>query len=264
MRRFRTMAAVAGLSMGAAIASASAGNIEQTLMEPPPPTAGPYWTAFYIGGFAGGAWRDGTVFNSLTPFDAVHPHAWSASGDSSFMGGLTMGFNWQIGFLLVGVEAEAGSLGYKKNATDPRDHVHSLYGAITFDDWEEFIGGRAGVLWGDALLYGKLGMVFGEFHTRMYDAREPDAPIAMGDSTNSALAVGGGVEYALTRHWSAKLEYLYMDFGGAQQANGVTYDSSGFPVPTTDLWTADPGAVQTVRFGVNYRFMGWRDEAPFK
>jgi hypothetical protein len=37
----------------------------------------------------------------------------------------------------------------------------------------------------------------------------------------------------------------------------------GLPFPTNDLWSADPGPVQTVRFGVNYRFVGWRDESPF-
>jgi outer membrane immunogenic protein len=262
MRRLWIMAVAAGVSIGAA-ASASAGNIEQTITEPPPPTAGPYWTGFYLGGFGGGAWRNGTVFSSLTLYDHTLPHSWSASGGGSSLGGATMGFNWQIGSLLLGVETEIAYLAYEKNAVDLLETVRPFYGSITFNDWEEFIGGRVGALWGDALIYGKLGLVYGEYQARMYDARQPGPPVAAGDTTNFTMAAGGGVEYALTRHWSAKLEYLYMDFGGSQLANGRNYDLFGLPFPTNDLWSADPGPVQTVRFGVNYRFVGWRDESPF-
>jgi outer membrane immunogenic protein len=275
MRKFATMAAVAGLSVAMTATPAAAGAIEALFDEPPALTAGPLWTGFYAGAFAGGAWWDSATFSSVTTYDSVPPHSWGVSGENSFLGGATMGLNWQLGAFLLGIEGEVAYMGFKAGAADPGDAAHNLYGQLTFNDWEEFIGGRAGFLWGNALIYGKLGAVFAEYQTRVYlgTPAADGANIAFGDNTDAALAVGGGVEYALSQHWSAKIEYMYMDFTARQyaqgcRANGSPFAPCGFDLPsspdTPDLWTASPGGVQTVKFGLNYRFMGWRDESPFK
>jgi outer membrane immunogenic protein len=55
---------------------------------------------------------------------------------------------------------------------------------------------------------------------------------------------GGGMEFALTPHWSAKAEYMYYDLGSAS----YTIDTTGFGV--VDAKTTG----NTVRVGVNYHF----------
>ena len=66
------------------------------------------------------------------------------------------------------------------------------------------------------------------------------------NTTPSGWTIGGGAEIALAQHWSAKLEYLYVDLGTVTNTVAIT----GAPT------LVDHARVQTnvVRAGVNYRF----------
>src|SRR5262249_55555964 len=71
---------------------------------PPPPVYAPppiSWTGFYVGGNIGGAWVHRDVFD---PFVGVN----FGSGNSNgvFIGGGQLGYNWQIGYAVLGIEAE--------------------------------------------------------------------------------------------------------------------------------------------------------------
>jgi outer membrane immunogenic protein len=67
-----------------------------------------------------------------------------------------------------------------------------------------------------------------------------------GPLTESAFlvgwTVGGGIEYALTKNWSVKAEYLHVDLGQHTWFAGEFWQSS--PTSTSE----------TIRFGVNYKF----------
>jgi outer membrane immunogenic protein len=61
------------------------------------------------------------------------------------------------------------------------------------------------------------------------------------------IDVGGGVEAALWSNWTAKLEYLYIDFGTVNDALiGIA--------PITPIVTSSRVTDQIVRVGLNYRF----------
>ena len=61
--------------------------------------------------------------------------------------------------------------------------------------------------------------------------------------------VGAGVEAALWSNWTAKLEYLYIDFGTVNDALiGIA--------PITPIVTSSRVTDQIVRVGLNYRFGG--------
>ena len=66
-----------------------------------------------------------------------------------------------------------------------------------------------------------------------------------GSQNYSGWTVGGGVEWAFANKWSAKLEYLYIDFG----------DGPTIPVATT-VFNVSIGHMtdNIVRLGVNYKF----------
>jgi len=66
------------------------------------------------------------------------------------------------------------------------------------------------------------------------------------NTTPSGWTIGGGTEIALAQHWSAKLEYLYVDLGTVTNAVAI------IGAPTL----VDRARVQmnVVRVGINYRF----------
>jgi len=82
------------------------------------------------------------------------------------------------------------------------------------------------------------------------------------NETRWGVTVGTGVEYALFRNWSAKVEYDYMDFGTHNEKFHFT--GPALPGGSLDLYSDDREQVHVVRFGLNYRFGGDRDFAPMK
>jgi outer membrane immunogenic protein len=77
--------------------------------------------------------------------------------------------------------------------------------------------------------------------------------------TRTGWTAGGGFEWMLDPHWSAKFEYLYYDLGS------VTYNGllvSGFVVPvagnpaffTNNVQTSTRFNGNIVRVGLNYQF----------
>ena len=66
---------------------------------------------------------------------------------------------------------------------------------------------------------------------------------ASSSNTHLGYAVGGGMEWALVDNWTAKVEYLYLDFG----------NESYFGGPAAGGFDADVSA-HTVKVGLNYRF----------
>ena len=99
------------------------------------------------------------------------------------------------------------------------------------------------------LLYGTGGLAYG--HTNYFantDYTGIDYPKSS-DETNVGWTVGGGLEYAISHHWSLKAEYLYLDFGN----HGFT----GNPDPANPPFQVHYNAQtqeHTVNVGLNYKF----------
>lgn len=64
-----------------------------------------------------------------------------------------------------------------------------------------------------------------------------------GSKSYSGWTIGAGVEWAFYNNWSAKLEYLYIDFG-----DGPTISETGGGFASGKLTD------NVVRAGVNYKF----------
>src|SRR6266478_5311059 len=66
----------------------------------PPVYAGPLftWTGFYVGGNLGGGWFNGSI-------DSDFGSTWKTS-NGAFLGGGQLGFNYQAGAFVVGVEGD--------------------------------------------------------------------------------------------------------------------------------------------------------------
>ena len=137
------------------------------------------WTGFYVGVNAGYGWNtnDNDVF---VPGIGVV----DSDDDGGFVGGAQVGYNYQIGSFVVGLE---GDIQYADFGGDND--------VVGFDDdnndWFGTVRARAGVAFGQALIYATGGFAFAD--------------------SNNGWVVGGGLEYAFTNNLSAKIEGLYVN-----------------------------------------------------
>ena len=73
------------------------------------------------------------------------------------------------------------------------------------------------------------------------------------DKWKAGLAVGGGIEFALTQNWSLKGEYLLMQFQNSEASLLSTTNTTtcGFNLSCRMNYSE---SIQTARVGLNYRF----------
>ena len=237
-RRFIGGFAVLGLLLAAPLGAAQAADMA---LKAPPPVLAPVWTwtGFYIGADVGGDWArdvvrpaiaDGGVF----PRDnLITPHNVTGAG--------TVGYNFQSGVVVYGIEGDLGYLSIRGNSKDllggtEVDFIGSngFYGDVT---------GRVGYTFDRLLLYTKGGYAF-------YNGSVMTTTLIPGFTVGSASfsggwTYGGGLEYKITQDWSAKGEYQFFDFG----TKTATLTSGAGVFPYSNRLT-----VQTVKIGLNYKF----------
>lgn len=154
------------------------------------------------------------------------------------LGGVTLGYNYQQGQLLVGAEADAGfgSISGKGNFGRATSSAGVMNGLGT-------LRARVGYIWNQRLLiYATGGYAGTVLNGKISDyAFSPNYVLNEGHYLNG-YAVGAGVEYAITTKVSIKGEYLFTGFGARQYFSG-TRDAIG------------SGAdISLIRAGVNYHF----------
>ncbi|HKS84675.1 MAG TPA: outer membrane protein [Pseudolabrys sp.] len=208
----------------------------------------PYnWTGFYVGLNAGGSW--GHQDNTLVTITGVNLLSNSDRIDG-FIGGGQIGYNWQSGQWVFGVEADIQGSAQKGDGTFT---LPPIVGALvvpglsaTYSDKLEWFGtARARVGWAfDRWMpYVTGGWAFG--HGKIEGTAISATTVAFnGGHDYSGWTVGGGVEWAFLNNWSAKVEYLYIDFG-----DGPTVAVS----PALNI-VSGRMTDNVVRAGLNYKF----------
>jgi outer membrane immunogenic protein len=235
------------------------------------------WTGFYVGANVG--WAGVRASNDYylpgspaAPFflvpDAI---AISAGGYNSFrqdrvtFGG-QIGYNYQMGMFVLGLEADMNYLGASRSAfavvpTPLAGNV--FYGTRAGADWMLTVRPRLGVAVGQFLPYvtGGLAIVKNRYEQSVYFPGVAASPDVFADnSTEAGWTLGGGVEWAFAPNWSIKAEYLH-----------VFQPKKTFTTFTTSPYAGDlrlipytrriSRSIDTVRVGVNYKF-GWGAPAP--
>ena len=184
---------------------------------PPAPVAAPMWAGWYLGVSAGGAWESND-FNCVNCTDFPASVAGTHNG-SAFIGGGQIGYNWQRGSFVYGLEADISGLtkssgtyvGIANNGTTYGSHV----------SWMSTVRGRLGVTVGDGatLLYGTGGIAIGRIAAHDEASTVLTWPNNDYSSTRVGWAAGGGIERMLTPHWTVGLEGLFADFGSYTKAS---------------------------------------------
>jgi outer membrane immunogenic protein len=224
------------------------------------------WGGFYGGGFGGGS------FGSEDPVDMNEYgfqtipgiprsgsfHIWRYDQKASVIGGGTLGFNFQTGNFVFGIEGEGGyihSTGSGRDANSPGQDVLST---AVLGDWYAIVAGRVGYAMDRTLIYAKGGAVFtrerGNITDNCIGNGTPAAPcgpvtiVANGSNNEVAPVFGGGIEYAFTNNWSGKFEYLYWGLNDHFLVTGVASNGA------TYSWDHSFSGLHTVKFGINYSF----------
>jgi outer membrane immunogenic protein len=217
---------------------------------PPPFT----WTGFYIGGNIGGAWAQHGVTDSLygLSFD-------TGTSNGVFIGGGQVGFNYQAGWFVGGIEGDfdwaANNNNNSVGVVLPVSAGGNTIAVTSHNRWISTLAARLGVAADHWLFYGKVGggwvgnsnltvtnvttglsLTCGTFLTNC------------GNNTGGWL-VGAGAEYAFTNNWTVKFEYDYLGLG-----NRTFVVPATAPFLAGDTFTSNNRNVQMVKVGVNYLF----------
>lgn len=234
---------LAGLALSllavGALPAAAADLSTQPIYRAPTITPSYYnWTGFYVGGHVGGAWSD-KDWTQTFPAGLGNSASFHADG---FIGGGQIGYNWQAGSWVFGLEADASWSG--QSGSGAQTTVLGWTSATDIN-WFGTVTGRVGYAWDRVLIYGKGGVALAN---EDYSQTFGGLPVSSTNSNAVGWTVGVGLEYALSDNWSAKIEYNYIDFG----KNNLGFANPGTPQPT-NAFDVDQ-TMLVVKFGVNYRF----------
>lgn len=240
-----------------AVAAAAADGASQR-KEPPAFS----WAGFHIGanfgaGFpswSGGRLEAGSGFVS-NAFDLYAPNHDRAG--ASF--GAQVGYDWQIGRWVYGVETDFNFLGVRHSANGlfpaPASYLPlgvTGYGLTTDESGNYFatFRGRLGFAVDRSLFYVTGGVAAGGWRGASSLTFSNPAPgslfyAPLSQSSRMKYAVGAGFEYALYDQWSARLEYLYLN----QQLQTQVFDN-GLSV---QFGARQRSEAHLLRFGLNYR-----------
>lgn len=183
------------------------------------------WSGLYVGAHAGYGWGS-KEWSDVGPF--------SSHDIDGFIGGGQVGYNFQVGQIVFGVEGDLSGT---------RADGASQFAGQTFEsrvDWVATLTGRLGYAANNWLFYAKGGAAWAndEF---LYSRGGFAGGVG---ETRTGWTVGAGVEVGFAPNWSAKLEYNYMDFGNDRASFGPG-----------DAFNIDQ-QMHVVKAGINYRF-GW-------
>jgi len=193
------------------------------------------WTGFYVGGNVGYGWANGNATATLLGASA------SASETlNGIVGGGQLGYNWQVGRTVLGVEGDIQASGQSKTTTG------TLFGASYSEtDRINYFGTIRGRLGWDAgvwMPYVTGGWGYGQFSN---SATITGIGSVSSSNSHSAWVIGGGAEWMWAPHWSARLEYLYLDTGNI---------TNNYPVLGGTLAITSRVKDNIVRVGANYHF----------
>jgi outer membrane immunogenic protein len=221
----------AAVAMGAlfGIGAASAADLPaRTYTKAPAYVAPLSWNGCYIGAEAGYSWGRQTVTTSSDP--------------DGGLGGGTIGCNWQTSNVVLGIENDISASGFRGSAADQLP-FNTAFSHSVSTTWLDTLRGRIGFTYDRALFYATAGAAF----TNVKDSATGGGVTVTGSTTRTGWTAGAGVEYMFAPNWSAKLEYLYADFGRPHDSFDVP--TAGFFVGVNTRLTEN-----IVRAGVNYHF----------
>jgi outer membrane immunogenic protein len=198
----------------------------------------------------------GAAFPGLGFGTAIHGSPLSFSIDpKGVIGGGQIGYNWQFApTWIAGLETDIQGSGMKNRRdclipcgagvltlnTIPFNFFPVTFSAFSEEhkiDWFGTVRGRFGYAAGPVLVYATGGLAYGEVKRSGNVVGQTNFVLGgtvnsfagsySASSTKAGWTLGGGVEGQLTRNWSVKAEYLYMDLGSTTDTFSTFYTTGG-------------------------------------
>jgi outer membrane immunogenic protein len=179
------------------------------------------WTGFYLGGSIGYGWARADVADQLAaPGLGVFSTTLSTEHLKGVLGGAQLGYNWQLDWLVFGVE---GDFAASDQSFDGRSGC--VFGGVAAPgctinasdriQWFGTARGRLGFAADRILVYATGGAAWQELESSgsLTLAGAGTFPVLNSTTTKAGYTLGGGIEAALWGNWSAGIEYLYIDTG---------------------------------------------------
>src|SRR5262249_36204785 len=160
------------------------------------PPALPAWTGFYLGVNVGGGWAKAESDFSVL---GGAPFASAANSLEGAIGGGQIGYNWQTGLAVFGVEADFQASGVKGtlNAPCPAGFCAPLGLSASFTrkmPWFGTVRARLGVASDAWMIYVTGGYAYARFEAEA-TATAPGVAASISNSdTRNGWTVGGGIE----------------------------------------------------------------------
>jgi outer membrane immunogenic protein len=239
-------------------AAAAAADLPVRSAPPPMIPAVPIftWTGFYVGLNAGWGWQDNGDESVFVPAGTFLPPFAGVSGvltrgdsgnEDGFVGGGQIGYNYQIGSFVIGVEADIqwADFGGGDEAVAflpagfPPTFVPAIGAGRGGFDWFGTVRARAGVAFDRLLVYATGGFAYaggGDDNGNCgFIVGVGGGFCDSGDDTRTGWTVGGGIEWALPVNWFGSsavtfgLEGLWVSLDSESNNNGFvgTYIAPG-------------------------------------
>jgi opacity protein-like surface antigen len=198
----------------------------------PPVIVSRSFNGAYVGVVAGAAWQQSKPFLDCSDFTNPDPSVCSTAasflipadafnlGDTGFLGGGQIGYNFSFGNIVLGIEADIAYTSL--STTSSFDQVFAfgcctiIRGSAMHQELSSLstVRGRLGYTFDNILLYATGGLALGQVDYA-FELNWPDiGGFAQDESSKLAAGytLGAGVEIALGQ-WSLKTEYLFYDLG---------------------------------------------------
>jgi outer membrane immunogenic protein len=257
-----SIAAIAALTGGHAWAADLAVKAPQV----PTPASVFSWTGFYVGGNFGAEWATASDTVNVAPataFGAALPSGaslWlSSTTPSSFTGGVQVGYNWQTGPVVFGIEGDIDAQDWKTTQVLTNFSSGTIFvpgDAFTLESqWQASLRGRLGYAVDRLLVYATGGAAW-----TGVKAGANFVPFG-GDPATSATdrailtggTIGGGFEYAFWNNVSVGVEARYTRYE-SHTFNGGTVALGVAPFAFTPVTqTIQPNTMEILE-RLNWRF----------
>jgi outer membrane immunogenic protein len=213
-----------------------------------PPPAYFSWTGCYIGthsGLAAGhaTWRDSVPNGAI---DATFSGQTANTDMSGAIYGAQLGCDYQFnGNWVIGIDGSVSRSTLTGTNMDQFNNTWSLRGKA---DWFGAVTGRVGVAVDRVLVYSRGGIAFANHKLEIQNTGIFDGTPSI---TRIGWMLGSGIEMSFAPNWTVFVEADYYYFGNAN----VSF--AGDPInPTPPFTVQSKLTVETLKFGVNYRFGG--------
>lgn len=202
------------------------------------------WNGLYAGLHLGG----GTSSYQMANFTINDGNAqdYNFGNADTTIAGVHLGYDYQFANnLVVGIGGE-----YSKLKSDMDMEITGIQGTKVEGNWIAGVNARVGYAISDVLIFAKAGYAIADMEGTYRRARRIDGELVWAGASDksrlSGWSIGGGVEYAMTKHISLSGEYSFTNLrkGGFEtpELNGGIYK-----------WDSKP-RIDQIKLGINYRF----------